>query len=168
MLKSVLMWCMAMIVAVTLASCEKSQQEFAHEESPFVTEPVDFELPIEFDTRINYDPWGSYTFVSSTGYSQDHFDPGYYAVKISRSWYNQNSLTFHLVVGNYSTNSNAYAWAFKYNADGSTAYVSGMQTISPGDGGYAFPNITISGSEYIVYVFRVVSAADYIFWYSTL
>ena len=95
-----------------------------------------------------------------------YFNTGTYAVKITRSG-DGTVLTMRLEVQDQTSLKNSYVWAYKNDANNNQLYYSGVCTIAIGQSAVASPiqDLSITGNQYIIYVFKVVSPGYYIFCY---
>lgn len=108
------------------------------------------------ETRVSYDPWGSFNLLEETGNSGAYFSVGVYAVKVSRDWYSWTTVSLYPIIQKHLMDGqgNAKVMAYKFDDDGNQVYFSGLVSVSDSNP-HPIQSLTISGDEYVVYVFRV-------------
>lgn len=161
----------AMIAFVAIfASCEKEETLTENNETSYVIPEVSFIGDQSGPLKASSTQWGSYPLLSSTGYQSKYFNAGTYAVKITRDSSDPVTSTFSLVAETDSPQNTAYVWAYKNDANNNQLYFSGVQKISVAQSApnSPIPNISITGSQSVIYVFKVVSPGYYICWFRRL
>lgn len=153
------------LVAIS-SSCEKEEQKVEPKptDQEVLLSQVDYVIDMTNDLKFATDPWGSYPILYSTGNSADDFSVGLYAVKIQRNWWNPSTLSFMPSIQKQDTDDIAYTWAYKYDENGNQIYYSGVKSFLTATT-QPIPQLSISGSESIVYVFKVNTPGEYMYWY---
>lgn len=153
------------------SSCEKTEsikkdKENSNDQLLFVISRVDT-IPNVSKLKSSSSQWGSYLFATNTYNRAQYFSAGTYAVKISRNSDDGQVLNMRLEVQDQTSLKNAYVWAYKNDANNNQLYYSGLVKLAIGESSVASPiqDLSITGSQYIIYVFKVVSSGNYIFCY---
>lgn len=169
-MRKIFLFSVVALATVFISSCEKDEftTKENNKEDSFVVSEVNSIIDETNGLKSSSSQWGSYPLLSSTGNSARYFNTGTYAVKITRSIGDASTLTFRLVAQNQTNSSNAYLWAYKNDANNNQLYYSGVKTLVPGGSVSPIPDLSITGSQSIIYVFKVTTAGYYIFWYRTI
>lgn len=166
-MKSKLFIAMVAVATLSFVSCEKEEFTTKEKEASFVVSEVNSIIDETGGLKSASSQWGTYPLATNTYNSAKYFGAGTYAVKITRNGSDGSTLTMRLEVQNQTNLKNAYVWAYKNDANNNQLYYSGICTISIGESAVAspIPDLSITGSQSIIYVFKVVSPGYYIFCY---
>lgn len=107
--------------------------------------------------------WNGYTMLNSTGNHSEWFSTGTYAVKITRNLLSPTTLSISTIAQNQGSDYSATAYAYKFDANGTQIETSGAQVFDMGQPAYF--DLSITGSQSIVFQLTITTADYYIFWY---
>jgi len=108
--------------------------------------------------------WGSYPLLNKTVYTGSYFSTGTYAVQVKRKSSANDPLTIYYKARTYGSNNTAKLLTYLFDSSYNQLYSSGY---IPFDNNIVIDtNISISGSNILIFVLHITTAGNYIFRFS--
>ena len=155
-------------VVALLSSCDKS------DDSQVVPSQVKSETRSGSVSDLKYsegemvptavEPWGSFSYLRSTGNNEEYFAKGLYAARVYVGWY-QSSVSVYLKASQSAQGSGrAYCSIKKYDGNHRLMESYGPALLDESNS-YPFSEVTARGDEYIIVLLHVIDPGYYRCWF---